>query len=127
PEGWTPIYTHVADTDKAREVVNKMMDEKKFFTYLPFPTVSIDDVEFKPDAYWRGLVWLDQYYFAVRALYNYGYFSEARLALDKLFQNAGGLINDAPIYENYNPLNGEGRNAPNFSWSAAHILMMLEI
>ena len=30
-----------------------------------------------------------------------------------------------PIYENYNPLTGEGLNAQGFSWSAAHILMLL--
>jgi putative isomerase len=28
--------------------------------------------------------------------------------------------------ENYHPLTGEGLNAENFSWSAAHIIMLLQ-
>ncbi|MEO8568268.1 MAG: hypothetical protein ABI419_04010 [Ginsengibacter sp.] len=45
---------------------------------------------------------------------------------NKLWQNAEGMMNDLPLYENYHPLTGEGLNAINFSWTAAHILMILK-
>lgn len=37
----------------------------------------------------------------------------------KLFNHAEGLMGNAPIHENYNPLNGKGLSTKNFSWSAA--------
>ena len=44
----------------------------------------------------------------------------------KLWQNADGLLTNKEIRENYHPITGKGLNAKNFSWSAAHILMLLQ-
>lgn len=125
PEGWTPLYVGLADQERADRVIEKMLDPNKFNVYLPLPTVSIDNPEFYPRAYWRGLVWLDQYYFGVKALENYGYEKEAVEFENRLFERAQGLLQDGAIHENYNPFLGEGRNAKNFGWSSAHILMLI--
>ena len=45
---------------------------------------------------------------------------------NKLWQNAEGLLKDGEIRENYHPISGKGLNAKNFSWSAAHILLLLK-
>jgi putative isomerase len=76
------------------------------------------------DIYWRGRVWLDQVYFGLIALDNYGYSEEAQALANKLFKNAAGLSEQGAIRENYNPETGQVQGATNFSWSAAHLLML---
>ncbi len=105
-----------------------MMDTAKFATYIPFPTLAADHPKFKPkNGYWRGPVWLDQAYFAIQGLRNYGYEEEAIQFSHHLFDRLEGLKNaDLPIRENYHPLTGEGLESQHFSWSAAHLLMLLQ-
>lgn len=126
PEGWIPLYTNVANQEQAQGVVNLLTDTTKFATKVPFPTLVADHKKFNPlKGYWRGPVWLDQAYFGIQALKNYGYNTEAKELSSKLLLNAEGLLQDAPIRENYHPITGEGLNANHFSWSAAHYLMLL--
>ena len=126
PEGWIPLYTGIASKEQAKRVVSILMDSTKFATKVPFPTLVADHEKFNPlKGYWRGPVWLDQAYFGIKALEQYGYNKEAHLLSKKLLQNAEGLLDDAPIRENYHPISGEGLNANHFSWSAAHYLMLI--
>ncbi|MCK5028636.1 MAG: hypothetical protein KAR57_03315 [Bacteroidales bacterium] len=127
PEGWIPLWANIATSEQAEKAMLIMTDSSKFFTKVPFPTVSADHPKFKPDGgYWRGPVWLDQAYFAVIALKNYGYIKEADQATQMLIENAEGLLDKGPaIRENYQPLTGKGLESYNFSWSAAHYLLLL--
>ena len=126
PEGWIPLYTGIATKEQAKRVADILMDSTKFATKVPFPTLVADHIKFNPlKGYWRGPVWLDQAYFGIKALEQYGYKKEADLLSQKLLQNAEGLLDDAPIRENYHPISGKGLNANHFSWSAAHYLMLL--
>ncbi len=127
PEGWIPLWANIATTDQAKKAMLIMTDSTKFFTKVPFPTVSADHPKFKPDrGYWRGPVWLDQAYFAIVALRNYGYKKEANKATQMLIKNAEGVLDQGTtIRENYHPLTGKGLESHNFSWSAAHYLLML--
>lgn len=128
PEAWIPLWSGLASKEQSAAVRNVMLDSVKFNTYLPLPTLSASHPEFDPlDGYWRGPVWLDQYYFGVIALKRYGYNQEAQYLIDALLNRADGLTTDQPICENYHPLNGECLNARNFSWSAAHLLLLLSI
>ncbi len=126
PEGWIPLYTGIASKEQAKRVRAILMDSTKFATKVPFPTLVADHEKFNPlKGYWRGPVWLDQAYFGIKALEQYGYTKEADLLSKKLLQNTEGLLKDAPIRENYHPISGKGLNANHFSWSAAHYLMLL--
>ncbi len=125
PEGWTPLFTELATREQAHKVVHAMCDTAEFATYYPFPTVSRKSPQFST-GYWRGTVWLDQACFGVMALREYGYDEKADTFTQQLFDRAEGLVNeDLPIRENYWSLDGKGMRANNFSWSAAHILMLL--
>ncbi|MEG1028215.1 MAG: trehalase family glycosidase, partial [Oscillospiraceae bacterium] len=106
-EGWLPLWAKLATKSNAEMVKTNMMDEGKFNTKLPFPTASADNKKFAPTKYWRGPVWLDQALFGVEALQNYGYTDEAKAMTEKLFNNAGGLLTDGTIHENYNPRSGD--------------------
>lgn len=127
PEGWIPLWAGVATSQQARRVKEKMEDTAKFNTKIPLPTLAADHVAFDPmKGYWRGPVWLDQFAFGTSGLRKYGYDSLAAVFENQLLENAAGMTANEPVYENYHPLTGKGLNAKNFSWSAAHLLMILK-
>lgn len=126
-EGWTALWASAATQKQAEAVKNKMMNPNKFFTKVPFQTMSADHEKFDPlKGYWRGPNWLDQAYFGVKGLRNYGFNKEADKATIQILEGAEGLLGKGKsIRENYHPLTGEGLHAQNFSWSAAHVIMLL--
>ncbi len=126
PEGWIPLWASIATKKQAEKIRHNMLNANTFATYMPFPTLAANHPKFNPQkGYWRGPVWLDQAYFAIQALANYGYTNDAKKMTQKLIYNAQGLVNAPnPIYENYHPITGKGLNTPHFSWSAAHFLLL---
>ena len=71
---------------------------------------------------------MDQAYFALVGMHSYGYVEEANRLQDKIFKNAEGLLLPMmPLRENYDPRDGKGLNAKHFSWSAAHLLLLLDL
>ena len=127
-EGWIPLWAQAATPQQAQAVKNTMMQPEKFFTQVPFQTMSADHPKFDPlKGYWRGPNWLDQAYFGVRGLRNYGFHTEADKATQQIIAGAQGILGKGKaIRENYHPLTGEGLHAQNFSWSAAHLIMLLQ-
>lgn len=125
--GWTPLFTGVATKEQAKFVVANMMDENKFNTFVPLPTASKECPEFDPvNGYWRGPVWIDQFYFGYMGLLRYGYRKEAIYMLKKLLNNAQGLTDpEEELREYYNPLTGEAGGARNFGWTASHLLQIM--
>ncbi|WP_019613915.1 alpha-glucosidase [Psychromonas ossibalaenae] len=124
PEGWSPLFNGAATQEQADIVIKTMLNKDEFNTFVPLGTASQQSPAFGADIYWRGRVWVDQFYFGVRGMEQYGYHDQAVELANKFFQNADGLVEDGPIRENYNPLNGAQQGAPNFSWSAAHLYML---
>ncbi|MEX0298870.1 MAG: alpha-glucosidase [Kordiimonas sp.] len=126
PEGWTPLFVTAATQENADAVAKIMANENEFNSHIPLPTASLSNPAYDPDIYWRGRVWLDQFYFGVVGLKNYGHDQLANEMIDKLFKNAEGLTSNAPIRENYNPETGVMQGATNFSWSAAHLYLLAQ-
>ena len=126
-EGWTPLWAKAATQEQAEVIKTKMMDTEKFYTKVPFQTMAKDHPKFDPmNGYWRGPNWLDQAYFGVKGLRNYGFDTAADKATIQIFEGASGVLGKGKaIRENYHPITGEGREAHNFSWSAAHLIMLL--
>jgi len=126
-EGWIPLWANVATEEQAEAVKRNMMNPEYFYTKVPFQTLTANHLEFEPDGgYWRGPNWLDQASFGVKGLQNYGYFQEADSAKYRLLHNAGAVLElGKSIRENYNPITGAGLESENFSWSAAHYLLLL--
>ncbi|MBN1272933.1 MAG: serine hydrolase [Candidatus Aminicenantes bacterium] len=125
PEGWTPLFTGAATRSQADKVKEAILNKDKFNTHAPFPTCSREVPDFDATKYWRGPVWLDQAYFGIKALERYGYHHEADTLKNKLLNNLQNVKHsNQPLRENYNPLNGNGLYVNNFSWTAAHILLL---
>ncbi len=127
PEAWTTLWSEAATTDQALGIVKKITDPNFFNTPLPFPTLAASHQKFDPEnGYWRGPVWIDQAYFAISGMKKYGFEKEYNELFNKMLANAEGLLQKGiPIRENYDPRNGKGLNANHFSWSAAHLLLLL--
>lgn len=125
-EAYTPLWTEVATADQVKAMLPLLTDTAKFSTYIPFPTVAADNPKYNPRGYWRGPIWLDQTYFAIRGLRNYGYNKMADEYTLQVFDRLQGLKEGAPIHENYDTHTGELLKAPHFSWSSSHLLMLYD-
>ncbi|EEO9710817.1 alpha-glucosidase [Salmonella enterica] len=124
PEGWSPLFNGAATQAHADAVVKVMLDPKEFNTFVPLGTAALTNPAFGADIYWRGRVWVDQFWFGLKGMERYGYRDDALKLADTFFKHAKGLTTNGPIQENYNPLTGAQQGAPNFSWSAAHLYML---
>lgn len=125
-EAYTPLWTEIATADQVKAMLPLLTDTAKFSTYIPFPTVAADNPKYNPRGYWRGPIWLDQTYFAIRGLRNYGYNKMADEYTLQVFDRLKGLKEGAPIHENYGTHTGELLKAPHFSWSSSHLLMLYD-
>src|SRR5699024_6038941 len=85
PEGWIHLWAGIANENQAQSVRNVMMDSTRFLSHVPLPTLKLSHPKFNPrDGYWRGPVWLDQFYFGVKGLAAYGFSEEASLLVQQL-------------------------------------------
>ena len=123
-EGYIPLWTGIASKEQAKKVLSLMSDSARFATYIPCPTVAANNPKFMPKGYWRGPIWLDQTYFGISGLRNYGYDTLADTYTHQVFDRLQGLQSGEAIHENYGTHTGERLKAPHFSWSAAHLLML---
>mgnify|MGYP000906071360 CR=1 FL=1 len=127
PEAWIPLWAGVATRGQAARIRDALMDSTRFRTRLPFPTLSADHPAAALDGYWRGPVWLDQAYFGLAGLRRGGFRREADALAEQLLANLRGAADSpAPLRENYDPLTGRGLRASHFSWTAAHLLLILK-
>ncbi|MEO3990284.1 alpha-glucosidase [Pseudocitrobacter cyperus] len=124
PEGWSPLFNGAATQPHADAVVKVMLAPEEFNTFVPLGTAALTNPAFGADIYWRGRVWVDQFWFGLKGMERYGYREDALKLAGTFFRHAKGLTADGPIQENYNPLTGAQQGAPNFSWSAAHLYML---
>jgi glycogen debranching enzyme len=123
-ESYIPFWTNIASTAQAKSAYDYYSNPSKFGTYIPFPTVTADHPNYTPNGYWRGPIWLDQVYFGIHGLRNYGYNQLADEYTKRVFDRLSGLREQAPIHENYETSTGGKLKSPHFSWSAAHLLML---
>ena len=123
-EAYTMLWTGLARPEQVDSMMKQLLDEKKFSTYIPFPTVAADNPKYNPRGYWRGPIWLDQTYFAISGLRNYGHADLADEYTRQVFDRLEGLKEGAPIHENYDTHTGKRLKAPHFSWAASHLIML---
>lgn len=123
----TVFYPVVID-DMPEEYSRKVMDrhffnEKEFHTKYPIPSLAINDPAFYPGHsmfIWRGPTWIVNNWFMHKFLMHQGYGDEAR----HLINSIKNLIEKSGFREYYNPFNGEGNGAHNFTWAGLIVDMM---
>lgn len=120
PAIFMPLWAGIASKKQAKDVARFARDPKKLYPCMP--TVAFDDPKMDPVGYWRGSVWMNVAYFAIKGLYDYGFTDTAIEIKDTLLN---WMDKTRSIFENYNPITGEGKCAADFSWSCVFAMEMI--
>ena len=109
-----PLFAGVPTRKQVRELVEgHLLNENMFWLRYPVPTVSADNVNFRPARYWRGSTWMNINWFIIKGLENYGYDDVS----SELKKRSIELVKKAGFCEYFNPMTGGGLGPGDFSWS----------
>ncbi len=121
PASFMPLFIGIATQEQAKAMAAVCADSNKFFPGMP--TVAYDHPQYSKTDYWRGPMWVNVAYFALKGLKDYGYTETAeairQTILDWCAEEKRG------IYEYYDSKTGEGLGAHNFGWSCAFIIELI--
>jgi glycogen debranching enzyme len=116
PTIFFPLAVAELDLQIAERIVAKHFRSHAFDLPLPIPSVECDDAAFfagETPFLWRGPTWAFNNWFLYHALRRRGFEQSAerlRSSLEKLVERSG-------FREYYDPIEGTGHGAPNFTWS----------
>ncbi len=123
PAIYMPLWAGIATPEQAGALERFARDPDKLYPCMP--TVAFDHPKMDVHGYWRGPVWLNVAYFAIKGLFDYGFRETAMKIRDVLLN---WINQDDTVHENYSPVDGHGRCAPDFSWSCVFAIeLVLEI
>jgi Trehalase len=116
-----PIYAGTIEKEKADKVVAIMMNSKTFWLKHPLPSLPKNLKDFDENRYWQGPTWINMNWMLIDGLQRMGYQKEA----DALRSHTIELVEDNGLWEYYNPITGKGLGSPEFTWTAALTLDLL--
>lgn len=105
-EGWSSLFNGAVTQVNVDAVVKVMFDFKEFNIFVSLGTAALINSVFGADIYWRGRVWVDQFWFGLKGMERYGYRDDVLKLADTFFRYVKGLIVDGLIQENYNSFIG---------------------
>ncbi|MFM7889967.1 MAG: amylo-alpha-1,6-glucosidase [Actinomycetota bacterium] len=113
-----PLLLGDLDPKKRDRLMEHLLDPREYWAEYPIPTVAMNHPTFRPDTVggnlvFRGPTWLHSNWYLGRALIRHG---RQDLAAHIAKQSIE-LIRKSGVREYYNPSNGNGWGAPDFSWS----------
>lgn len=82
PASFLPMFAGLCSKERADRMVKVLLDEKRFWTALPVPTMPKDSPHYEKDM-WRGCSWLNINYFLILGLRKYGYVDVANELREK--------------------------------------------
>ncbi|HEY3073633.1 MAG TPA: hypothetical protein VGJ74_00530 [Burkholderiales bacterium] len=117
PTIFFPLAIEELDQEIARRIVERHFGAAgEFAAPLPIPTVAHSDPSYYPGEspfLWRGPTWAVVNWFLYHALKKRGFAEEAQT----LRRSLARLVEQSGFREYYNPHNGEGYGARDFTWS----------
>ncbi len=72
PSSFLPMFAGICSQEQADKMVKVLLDEKRFWTAMPVPSMPKDSPYYDVDM-WRGCSWLNINYFLILGLRKYGY------------------------------------------------------
>lgn len=120
--GLLPLYAGTVSPERAKRLVQVLTNNHAFGLKHPVPSVPRTSRSFDANRYWQGPVWINMNWLIIDGLERYGYTVEADSLRDKTI----ALVQQAGVWEYYNPQTGEGLGSPAFSWTAALTLDLLK-
>ena len=115
PVGFMPIVLPGMPQVRVLRLLEHLFDERKFWLKAPLPTLAADDPDFRPDhSYWMGPTWMSYMIYTVRGLLRRAPDAGWKL-LDRMLDYL--VVDGNPrVFENYNPVTGQGQDCPDFGW-----------
>lgn len=117
-----PLYAGSIDQARAKLLVKILFTSTAFWLNYPVPSVPKNSRFFDANRYWQGPTWVNTNWLLIDGLKRLGFQTEAQA----LVSNTLDMIRTSGIWEYYNPINGQGLGSPDFSWTAALTLDLLD-
>lgn len=116
-----PLYAGTIKKDRADKLVQILTNSHVFWLRYPVPSVPRNVRSFDQTRYWQGPTWINTNWLIIDGLKRMGYAKEAAALRSHTIE----LMREHGVWEYFNPLTGQGMGSPNFSWSAALALDLL--
>lgn len=118
-----PLWAGVGiESEEAIDMIERhMLDEKRFFSIVPFPSVAYHEKVYEPDGWWRGPTWPPIAWLMLETLKNYGFETEYHEAFERIYCL---LLNDGRMHELFNSQTGEGLGNADQGWTQAIFIRM---
>jgi hypothetical protein len=129
--GFLALWANVAPKDRARILVKKLTDPKKFWRKYGIPTLAADEDWYSPYVdyccKWNGPVWLLWDYMVLEGLRNYGYNKTASELTDKMMLAVTTqLSRNHNFWESYSPDNNVLNSPSNYIWDSIMAKVLIE-
>ena len=119
--GLMPLYAGTIKKERADKLIKILMNDHVFWLNHPVPSVPRNVRSFDQTRYWQGPTWINTNWLIIDGLSRMGYEKEASALKSHTIE----LMREHGVWEYFNPITGEGMGSPNFSWSAALALDLL--
>jgi glycogen debranching enzyme len=113
-----PLYAGSVTKERAQELVKLIENEHIFGTPYPLPSVPPNSSFFDRQRYWQGPSWVNMNWFIIDGLKRYGFKDHAAALKESTIE----MVEKSGMYEYFDPYNAAPLGAPNFSWTAALII-----
>ncbi len=110
-----PLYAGCISKERAAILVKSLENEHTFGPPYPVPSTPLNSPWFKPNGYWQGPTWFNTNWLIIDGLKRYGYKEHAAALTEIMLE----MASEHGFCEYYNPLDGQGHGARDFSWTAA--------
>jgi glycogen debranching enzyme len=119
--GFTPIYAGIPSKERAQKICDRLNTHSYCeLDHQCFAVPSYDKLEpgFSVNRYWRGPIWINMNWLLYHGLRSYGMHEYAERVKETMLT----LTSQFGLYEYYDPEEGKGHGASNFSWTSALII-----
>lgn len=116
-----PLYAGTINKTKAEKLVKILFNDHAFWLPYPVPSVPKNMRYFNAERYWQGPTWINTNWLLIDGLSRMGFTDEATALKSHTIE----MMREKGIWEYYNPTTGEGLGSPDFTWSAALALDLL--
>lgn len=124
--GFLPLFADVPSPARAEKMFG-YLDTGSFCTIsencLALPSYDRHESDYDSKKYWRGPIWMNLNWMLYRGLARYGH----KKYVNFIKQSIIYLSGTSGFYEHYDPENGKGYGADDFSWSAALFLDVVDM
>jgi hypothetical protein len=130
--GFLPLWAGVASPARAKTLVEKLTDPKKFWRRFGVPTLAADDPGFESQirrcCQWNGAVWLEWNYLVFSGLRRYGYEELARELGGRMVEAAATqLSRNHRFWESYSPDEVKLASPQSYIWDSILARVLIDL